>query len=626
MKRKLVWDIETNGLLRGNKRSEPVNKIWMVVARDIETEEEFVFCDLTTHKEAKPLDDFRKLFDEAKELIGHNIIQYDLPVLLKVLGWAPNKKTIIRDTLIMSQLLDYNRFKGKHNLAVWGEYLGVKKPEHEDWLNFSEDMLHRCREDVRINEKVYRLLARELTDKLKTIANPDYMKKSLRVEHQLAQFQAEATREGWVFDMKTAKQLEFEMEAELDNIRKKIEPKMPYRIKVMDSEPKLPEYKKNGEYMARTVAHFNVEGPCRVEAADAKTTEPLCGPYQRIKFLEPDLGSMDYVKEYLYSIGWEPLDWNWERKGKEFVKKSPKLCEESLSVLGEDGQLLNTFYTTRSRLGILQGWIANTDEDGRLRGDMFTIATPTGRARHKIVVNVPSPKASWGKEMRALFGCPKGYKVVGADSSGNQFRALCHYIKDDDFTNEVINGDVHQKNADILGCDRNTAKPWIYAFLFGAGLEKLGLILTGKRDKSAGSSSKSKFAKAIPGFKRLIDRLNEIVHVSEAKDLRASIPALDGRRVYLDSSHKALNYLLQSAEGITCKAAVAYAMEKFEEEKIDAFPLIFYHDEMQWAVKEDQAERAAEIAAEAFREAPKWFGVTCMDGEAMVGDNWYETH
>jgi len=624
---KLIYDIEANGLLRGQKNKDPADTIWMVVAKDIDSQMEYVFCDhtvLETNKDknliVRPLLDFKILFNKATDLIAHNQIQYDLPVLKKILNWQPKDKTTIRDTLLMSQVLDYNRFNGRHALALWGEYLGVKKPDHEDWLNFSEDMVHRCREDVRINEKVYRLLARELTDKLKGSKSPEFLKKSLRVEHQLAEFQSQCTENGWLFDMKTARRLESEMEKELEYIRSVVEPKMKIRIKILDAEPRLPEYRKDGAYMARTVHHFGIEQDL------GKTTQPISGLYQRIKFLDPDLGSMEYVKEYLYSIGWEPLDWNWERKGKEFKKKSPKLCEESLKRLGEDGELLNTFYTTRSRLGILQGWIANTDEDGKLRGDMFTIATPTGRARHRIVVNVPSPKATWGSEMRALFGCDEGYKVVGADSSGNQFRALCHYIKDPEFTNEVINGDVHQKNADILGCERTTAKPWIYAFLFGAGLEKLGLILTGKRDMKAGKESRAKFAKAIPGFKRLTDRLVEIVKVSEARDRRASIPALDGRRIYLDSGHKALNYLLQSAEGITCKAAVAYTMDKFKEEKIDAKPLIFYHDEMQWAVKEEDTKRASEIMAESFREAPKWYDVTCMDGEAMIGDNWYETH
>jgi len=624
---KLIYDIEANGLLRGQKNKPAVDNVWMVVAKDIETEMEYVFCDLTelkTDKEnnliVRPLQDFRIIFDKASELIAHNQIQYDLAVMKRLLNWQPQPTTTIRDTMLMSQILDYNRFNGRHGLALWGEYLGVKKPDHEDWLNFSEDMVHRCREDVRINEKVYRLLARELTEKLKSTKEPDMLKKSLRVEHQLADFQSQCTENGWTFDMTTALRLEGEMQTELEVVRNLVEPKMQMRIKVLDKEPRLPEFRKDGKYMARTIHHFDIE------ADTGLTTRPIDGPYQRIRFLDPDLGSMEYVKEYLFSIGWEPLDFNWEKKGREFIKKSPKLCDESLIALGEDGIALNQFYTTRSRLGILQGWIANTDEDGQLRGEMFTIATPTGRARHKTVVNVPGPYAAWGEEMRSLFGCEPGRKVVGSDSSGNQFRALCHYIKDDEFTNEVINGDVHQKNADILGCERSVAKTWIYAFLFGAGLEKLGLTLTGKRDSKAGKESRAKFAAAIPGFKRLTDRLMEIVKVSEARDRRASIPALDGRRIYLDSGHKALNYLLQSAEGITCKAAVAYSMDKFKEEGLDAKPMIFYHDEMQWSVAEKDAKRAAEIMAEAFREAPKWYGVTCMDGESMVGNNWFDTH
>jgi len=628
---KLVYDIESNGLLRGNKKSDPVDTVWMVVANDIVTDMEYVFCDYTelkTNHAAKlivrPFLDFKVLFNKAKELIAHNQIQYDLPVLKKICKWIPKATTVVRDTLLMSQILDYNRFDGKHNLAVWGEYLGVKKPEHTDWLNFSEEMVHRCREDVRINVKVYRLLARELTEALSRSKNPEYMKKSLRVEHQLSEFQAQCVEGGWQFDMVSALDLEQKMKEELEKIRNTVEPKMKVRVKILDAEPRLPEYRKDGAYMARTIHHFEIDQEL------GKTSKPLDGPYQRVKFLDPDLGSMDYVKEYLYSIGWEPLDWNWERVGREFRKKSPKLCDESLNALGETGELINRFYTTRSRLGIIQGWITHTDPDGRLRGDMFTIATPTGRSRHKIVVNVPSPKATWGTEMRSLFGCEKGYKVVGSDSSGNQMRALCHYLKNDEFTREVIDGDVHQRNADTLSqvfpCTRGNAKPFLYAFLFGGGLEKLGLILTGKRDSSIGKKAKKSFVDGTPGLKRLIDRLMEIVKISESRERRASIPALDGRRVYLDSGHKALNYLLQSAEGITCKAAVAYTMDKFKEENIDARPLIFYHDEMQWAVAEKDAERAAAIMKEAFREAPKWYGVVCMDGESMIGNNWFDTH
>jgi DNA polymerase-1 len=628
---KLIWDIEANGLLSKQGKKPAADTIWMVVTKDIETDKEYIFCDHTTKDGSRPLKEAWKHLSQAKELIGHNIISYDLPVLKKLVGWVPNPKTVIRDTMLMSQILDYNRFGGRHALSLWGQYLGQKKPEHEDWMNYSDDMLHRCREDVGINEKVYRLLARELSTILSGLSDEKQgmFKRSLRIEHEIATFSSMCHEGGWVFDINSARKLQFAMQCEMADIEKEIVPKLKIRVKCLERRDpannsfrfKEPEFRKDGAYMARTCAHF------KIEQSNGKTSKRLIdGPYNKVEFVEPDMSSMDAIKLHLDAIGWEPLDWNWEKKGREFTKKSPKLCTESLLKLGRDGELIDRYTTTKSRLGILNGWINNLSSDGRLRGDMFTIATPTGRARHKTVVNVPGADAAWGKEMRSLFGCEKGYKVVGADSAGNQFRALCHYIKDDDFTNEVINGDVHQKNADILGCKRSTAKPWIYAFLFGAGLEKLGLILTGVRNAKAGKESRAKFAAAIPGFKRLVDRLNEIYQISEHQNKRPSIPALDGRRIYIDSSHKALNYLLQSAEGITCKAAVSYTMAKFKEENIDARPLVFYHDEQEWAVREDQAQRAAEIMAESFREAPKWFGVECMDGDALIGDNWYDVH
>jgi hypothetical protein len=101
---------------------------------------------------------------------------------------------------------------------------------------------------------------------------------------------------------------------------------------------------------------------------------------------------------------------------------------------------------------------------------------------------------------------------------------------------------------------------------------------------------------------------------------------LDGRRVYVNSAHQSLNYLLQSAEAITCKAAVGYAMNKINEEKLDAYPVIFYHDEMAWVAKESDAERVKEICIESFREAPKDFNVTCMDGDGVIGSCYADVH
>jgi DNA polymerase I-like protein with 3'-5' exonuclease and polymerase domains len=229
--------------------------------------------------------------------------------------------------------------------------------------------------------------------------------------------------------------------------------------------------------------------------------------------------------------------------------------------------------------------------------------------------------------MRQLFIVEEGRVIVGADSSGNQMRALCHYLDNKDFTDEVLNGDVHQRNADILGCPRATAKPFLYAFLFGGGGGKLSLILKGIRDPKFGNQMKQVFIENTPGLGSLTARVQgALEQTSKGNPKMGYIPAIDGRKIYTDSNHKALNYLLQSFEAVTCKAAIAYMRNKFKEEKLDVHPLCFMHDEVQLDVSAKDADRVAEIAAEAFREAPKVFGVNIMDGEAQIGSNWYDTH
>ena len=189
---------------------------------------------------------------------------------------------------------------------------------------------------------------------------------------------------------------------------------------------------------------------------------------------------------------------------------------------------------------------------------------PTFRCRHEVVTNIPGVDSPGGKEMRSCFVAEEGYKVVGADSAGNQFRALAHYMRDDDFTKSVISGssedgtDVHTRNAEIIGVTRKTAKPFIYALLFGAGDEKLGLITTGVKNRDAGKKARAALMKGLPGLKKLKDRMDNVFFGTQAKYGRGCFPALDGRLVYPESGHQALNYLLQAFEAITTKAALVY--------------------------------------------------------------------
>jgi DNA polymerase-1 len=598
---KLVFDIETDGI--------DATQVWCIVAQDVETKKIYKW---------KPddIDSGISFLMNAEALIGHNIIGYDAAVLDKLYGTnLLNKK--LYDTWIMSQVLCYKR-KHKHGLGGWGEHLGYSKFEFNDWSQFSEEMLTYCVRDVELNTKVYEILMQEFKDQSRT---KPLIAKGIRAEHNAAVFEAKVRMNGWLFDVDAANKLHETMCKEIEEIESRIHPQLPEMTIWVDKQPKTAKYTKKGDFTAvtrRLLTEYLGHEP-EVDGWDPKQE------FQRSYKTQVTLGNMEEVKEYLYTIGWKPDDWNYKKVGYEFHKTSPKLTTTSLELLGDIGRDIDRYYTTRSRRSILEGWLKEI-KGQRLHGRMWVIGTPTFRARHEVITNLPSVEAAWGKEMRSLFICEDGYKVVGADSAGNQMRALCHYIGDDDFTKEVTDGDIHSYNASILGSSRGDAKRWLYAYLFGGGGRKLGTILTGKPDDKAGNASKQKYQSAIPGLAKIKSKLDHIFQQTKNGYGDAFIPGLDGRRVYVGSAHQSLNYLLQSAEAITCKAAIGYAMEKIAEEKLDAYPVIFYHDEMAWVAKESDAERVKEICIESFREAPKQFNVQCMDGDGVIGSCYADVH
>lgn len=146
---RLIFDLEADGLY------QEASQVWCIVTKDIDSDH------VRTHRS-----DWNgsikcgiEMLEEADELIGHNIIDYDLRLIKKLYpSFCPSGK--IFDTMILSQLLNPD-LKGGHSLGSYGERLGHKKPEHEDWSKFSPEMLHRCTEDVHINHKVYDLLISE---------------------------------------------------------------------------------------------------------------------------------------------------------------------------------------------------------------------------------------------------------------------------------------------------------------------------------------------------------------------------------------------------------------------------------------------------------------------------------
>lgn len=607
---KLVYDIETDGF--------DATKVWCLVAHNLDTGSTYKFSDYDNS--IPSMDDGCVMLNNAEVLIGHNIIGFDNLVMEKLYGLKLNEKKIY-DTWIMSQVLQYKR-PHKHGLKGWGEHLSNSKIEFDEWDNYSKEMLRYCVQDVKLNADVFNHL---MVEYKKIAAKRPAIKEGLLIEHDTAKFNARVKTRGWNFDVVKAKKNLKDMNVRMLEIENILHPQLGTHKVYIDKVEKFPKFKKNGDYTAVTARLLSDFYNKEIKTTDIHV-HAAGEPFQRFTVEQITLGSMELVKEWLLTIGWKPDEYNRKKVGREWVTVGPKITDTSLEKLGDLGKMISEYYTLRNRSSVIKGWL-EVLSDGRIHGNMWTIGTQTFRCRHEVIVNLPGVNAPWGKELRELFIPDDNWKVVGADSSGNQLRGLCHYVGNDEFTNEVIYGDQHQRNADALGCSRPIAKNYLYAYLFGAGDAKLGSILTGKPNANAGKKSREDFAKGIKGLAELKNRLGDVWRSTQYATGEGWFPGLDGRPVFVSGEYQALNYLLQTAEGITCKSALSYAMNKIDEEGLRAEPRLFYHDEIAYVAHPDDADRVGEILQESFKEGPKMFGVTCMEGgDYVIGSSYADVH
>lgn len=575
--KQIVFDIEANGLTP--------DKVWCIVACDIQSGEFTTWSgdDLHCFK------DWIKEQDEL-EVIGHNIIGYDIPVLEQLLD-VDFSKCKVTDTLVMSRLAEPSR-QGGHSLENWGQLLNQPKGEHSDWDNFSQDMVEYCQQDVRVNELVYHRLFLDLAN---------FGNQSIVLEGQVQRIISKQIKNGWVLDQEKS----FILLAELKEKKYELEDKVHQNFKPLPTFIKevTPKVKKDGTYSVVGLKFLGEQWTTAV------------APFSRLDYPEFNLGSRQQIGRYLQYFGWKP---------ETFTEKGQPIVDESVlnKVKGiPEAELIGEYLMVQKRIAQIQSWLDAVQDNGRVHGYVNANGAVTGRMTHSKpnVAQVPAGNAPYGKQCREVWTVPTGYKLVGMDASGLELRMLAHYMNDKDYTNEILNGDIHTANQLASGVEtRNQAKTFIYAFLYGAGDAKIGSIVGGSaRD---GKRLKEKFLRNTPALRKLRER----VGVASG---RGYVLGLDGRRVAVRSEHAALNTLLQSAGAIVMKKALCLLDEYAQLHKIDYKFIGNIHDEIQTEVAEKDAERFGWLATACIEAAGKHYNLNCpLAGEYQVGGDWSETH
>lgn len=387
------------------------------------------------------------------------------------------------------------------------------------------------------------------------------------------------------------------------------------------------------------------------------------GPFCRIKWEPINLDSDPQVKEFLFTQGWIPTTWNYKKDSNgrkikidgQYIKASPKLTEDSYATIrGETGKLIarrnilvhrrRSIFNVDSKGG-MKGYLNLTrSSDGKIEARGIPQGTNTGRYRHSVLVNVPKsdPKVVYGKEMRELFTVRPGYVMLGTDASALEARMEAHYCYDFEggieYAFDLVDGDIHAKNATFFGTDRDGAKSPKYCLTYGGQPPTLADTV-GCSLESAQRMFNNFWEgnTALSGFKESVEREYRSNGTTVSVPQRGGwikhttrngwIMGLDGRKIMIRSPHSAVNAKFQSGGSIIVKMATILMNKWIRQEGLDANQIIHMHDEIQFEVHPKDVEAMTAICHRAWKAAGEFFNLNVpIVGSVKVGANWAETH
>ena len=410
----------------------------------------------------------------------------------------------------------------------------------------------------------------------------------VELEHQVAKILTQQELHGWYFDQNAARQLEQTLRRELEETTELLRNKFPFVAGSMFTPKRT-----NG-----TSGY--------VEGAEL----------QRLKDFNPS--SRDHISWILQThYGWKPTVTT--NSGK------PVIDETILKDIGTDISLsfLRILELTKTLGMISEGknaWQKLVTTSSRIHHHC-SVSTATLRCAHR---NPNLSQLPADERFRKLFKATPNQVLVGADLSGIELRMLAHYLARFDqgrYGDILINGDIHQTNADKIGITRRQVKTVTYAFLYGAGNKRLGLSydpqLSEAKARKKGKEIREAYVAAIPGLKQLL----EAVHKSSE---RGFLYGLDHRRILCESRHKSLNFLLQGSAAIIAKKWMVLAHEQRPK---SAHQLAFIHDELQYECDPSDAEELKQTLEESAKAAGESYGLRLpIEATAKSGETWADVH
>jgi len=372
---------------------------------------------------------------------GHNIWMWDIPNVERIYDIKIEGK--IYDTLGWSWYF----FGGRptHGLESWGRDFGVPKVvvqdnewegplDGETYDEFIAKMTHRCEEDVKINleiikkcrQKAARLYGRG-ADLSKLY---DYLSEKQRAYYI-------KMKNPFDLDIELCEEGLEELENKFEFSQKKLEEILPdVPVYVKKSPPKKP-YKKDGTLSATGKAWFDL-------LEQEGLPEEYSGEVKYVRsYKPPNANSSDQVKDYLFSLGWEPTTFKDSlSKATGIMKSVPQLripdgkggktipdCVKEIATTHPQLWVLEDMGVLGHRISILKGFMS-AQVDGKIVADIAGF-TNTLRVRHRTLVNLPGVDKEYGELIRGCLTAPnlESSELFGADVSGLESGVKMNFIQ-----------------------------------------------------------------------------------------------------------------------------------------------------------------------------------------------------
>lgn len=647
--RRLVFDIEGDNLL------EKITKLHCLVIHDLGTKVSYRFNDQKDPllEAVGYIEEGLRILQDADEIIGHNILSFDIPAIQKLYPWFKPKGKIT-DTLVCTRVIWPDRFdlllrdgrlnlppdlRGNHSLKAWGyrlrEFKGDYGKHHEEesaWVAWSQGMEDYCVQDVVVTVKLWKL-----------IESKNWSPESLELEHSFRALLDMQERHGFRIDVPAVQKLYAELSKQRLKLETELQQVFPPRIETM----KKPAY------------YYDAAGRQYPTKGAAGKTPVLAGPLRTKEHpFKPSSGEQ-ILERLVERYGWKPVVYGYKKKVRECHTDaerkiavtegfSPKITEDVLRALTyPEAPLLADYMVIAKRIGQVaegeEAWL-KLERNGRIHGRVNTAGAVTGRCTHSNpnLAQVPAVHKAkvdgkhtvlmglaggFGWECRSVFLPDPGHVLVGWDASGLELRCLAHFMGKYDggaYAKVLLEGDIHAENQKAAGLPtRDNAKTFIYAFLYGAGDGKIGSIVGGGAPQ--GKALKAKFLKGLPALARLKEA------IAAAVESKGHLKGLDGRILPIRSAHAALNTLLQSAGAIVMKKALVIQYADLTARGYsfgtDFAFIANIHDEVQTTCRPEIADAVGRAGVAAIKKAGEHFGFRCpLAGEFKVGNSWAETH